>query len=81
MAFETSAQSPPVENAGGVSATLCNCAPPRYCRHIWSNPCNKGKSLCSLKRHQEALAAYERAVALKPDLAEAWLGRGYFRRA
>ncbi|MFZ0347753.1 MAG: tetratricopeptide repeat protein [Pseudolabrys sp.] len=52
-----------------------------YCRHIWSNPCNKGKSLCSLKRHQEALAAYERAVALKPDLAEAWLGRGYFRRA
>ena len=22
------------------------------------------------------MAAYERAVALKPDLAEAWLGRG-----
>ena len=29
-----------------------------------------------LKRHQEALAAYERAAALEPDLAEAWLGRG-----
>ncbi len=38
--------------------------------------CNKGKSLFKLKRHQEALAAYERAAALKPDLAEAWLGRG-----
>ncbi len=30
----------------------------------------------TLKRHDEALAAYDKALALKPDLAEAWLGRG-----
>jgi predicted TPR repeat methyltransferase len=29
-----------------------------------------------LKDHHEALAAYEKALALRPDLAEAWLGRG-----
>jgi predicted O-linked N-acetylglucosamine transferase (SPINDLY family) len=29
-----------------------------------------------LKRYDEALAAFDRALALKPDLAEAWLGRG-----
>jgi predicted O-linked N-acetylglucosamine transferase (SPINDLY family) len=27
-------------------------------------------------RHEEALAAYDKALSLKPDLAEAWLGRG-----
>ncbi len=29
-----------------------------------------------LKRYDEALAAHDKALALKPDLAEAWLGRG-----
>jgi predicted O-linked N-acetylglucosamine transferase (SPINDLY family) len=29
-----------------------------------------------LKRHDEAFAAYDKALALKHDLAEAWLGRG-----
>ena len=29
-----------------------------------------------LKRYDEAFAAYDKALALKPDLAEAWLGRG-----
>ncbi len=29
-----------------------------------------------LKRNDEALAAYDKALSLKPDLAEAWLGRG-----
>ena len=28
------------------------------------------------KRYDEAFAAYDKALALKPDLAEAWLGRG-----
>jgi predicted O-linked N-acetylglucosamine transferase (SPINDLY family) len=29
-----------------------------------------------LKRYDEAFAAYDKALGLKPDLAEAWLGRG-----
>ncbi len=30
----------------------------------------------TLKRYDEAFAAYDKALALKPDLADAWLGRG-----
>jgi tetratricopeptide (TPR) repeat protein len=29
-----------------------------------------------LKRYEEALVAYEKALSLKPDLENAWLGRG-----
>ena len=29
-----------------------------------------------LKHHDEAFAAYDKALSFKPDLAEAWLGRG-----
>jgi protein O-GlcNAc transferase len=29
-----------------------------------------------LKRHDEALAAYDKALSLSPRLAAAWLGRG-----
>ena len=29
-----------------------------------------------LKRYDEAIVAYDKALALKPDLAGAWLGRG-----
>ena len=29
-----------------------------------------------LKRYDDAFAAYDKALALKPDLPEAWLGRG-----
>ena len=32
--------------------------------------------LASLERHDQAVAAYDKALALKPDLPEAWLGRG-----
>jgi protein O-GlcNAc transferase len=35
-----------------------------------------GQVLSPLRRHNEALAAYDRAISLKPDLAEAWFGRG-----
>src|SRR5262249_46458512 len=35
-----------------------------------------GQVLSQLRRHNEALAAYDRTIALKPDLAEAWFGRG-----
>ena len=38
---------------------------------------NASKSLAELKRYDEALAACDRALALKPDLAEAWFGRGF----
>ena len=36
----------------------------------------RGNVFAELKRYDEAFAAYDKALALKPDLAEAWLGRG-----
>ena len=36
----------------------------------------RGNVFYDLKRYDEAFAAYDKALALKPDLAEAWLGRG-----
>ena len=36
----------------------------------------RAKSLAKLELHDQSLDAYDRALALKPDLAEAWLGRG-----
>ena len=35
-----------------------------------------GMFLPELKRYEEAFAAYDKALTLKPDLAGAWLGRG-----
>ena len=37
---------------------------------------NRGATLASLKRHEEALASYGRALALKPGFAEALQNRG-----
>jgi predicted O-linked N-acetylglucosamine transferase (SPINDLY family) len=37
---------------------------------------NKATALFELGRYDEAGAAYDKALALKPGLAEAWLGRG-----
>src|SRR4029077_15901376 len=37
---------------------------------------NRGNALGHLKRHAEALAAFDTALRLQPDLAEARLGRG-----
>lgn len=39
--------------------------------------CNRARSLHSLDRPEEALAAFEKALALRPNLAEAWIGRGH----
>ena len=36
---------------------------------------NKGKWLVELGRYDEALAASDKALALKPDLAQAWVAR------
>ncbi len=36
----------------------------------------RGGTLLELKRYEEALKAYNRAVELKPEYAEAWLGKG-----
>jgi predicted TPR repeat methyltransferase len=36
----------------------------------------QGNALYRLRRLDEALAAYEKALSLRPELAEAWLGRG-----
>ena len=37
---------------------------------------NRGNAFNSLKRFDEAYAAYDQALAINPNLAEAWLGRG-----
>ncbi len=37
---------------------------------------NRGNALSALGRRDEALAAYDQALALNPDRAEAQLGRG-----
>ena len=36
----------------------------------------RGNVLTDLRRYDEAIGAYDKALALKPDLAEAWNGRG-----
>ena len=36
----------------------------------------RGNVLSALRRSEDALTAFERAVALRPDFPEAWLGRG-----
>src|SRR5262249_21865057 len=36
----------------------------------------RGNAFRKLKRHDDALTAYDQALALKPDLAGAWVGRG-----
>src|SRR5262249_23076590 len=38
---------------------------------------NIGKRMSHLRRWDEALAAYDEAIRLKPDYAEAYHGRGY----
>ena len=35
-----------------------------------------GNALCELNRYDDAIASYEQAVAIKPDLHEAWNNRG-----
>lgn len=37
---------------------------------------NRGKTLASLKRYQQAIGAYQRAIELKPDYVEAWKNKG-----
>ena len=36
----------------------------------------RGNLLFALKRYADASSAFDRALALKPDLAQAWVGRG-----
>ena len=36
----------------------------------------RGNVFADLKGYDEALAAYDKAIAFKPDLAGGWLGRG-----
>src|SRR5262249_17056999 len=36
----------------------------------------RGNILTGLRRHDDAFAAFDKALAAEPDLAEAWLGRG-----
>jgi protein O-GlcNAc transferase len=40
-----------------------------------------GNVFSELRQEDDALLAYGKAVALQPDLAEAWLGRGHLLRA
>ena len=41
----------------------------------------RGNALLEQDKNEDALASYDRAVALKPDLAEAWRHRGHRARA
>ena len=44
---------------------------------LWQrHGCGRGNVFADLKRYDDAFAAYDKALALKPDLAEAWGGRG-----
>jgi protein O-GlcNAc transferase len=36
----------------------------------------KGNALNELKRYDEAIAHYDKALSLKPDYAEAWSNKG-----
>ena len=36
----------------------------------------RGNIFCELRRHDEAFAAYDKALSLEPGMAEAWLARG-----
>jgi tetratricopeptide (TPR) repeat protein len=38
--------------------------------------CNRGVTLYTLKRFEEALASYDRALTVRPDYAEALCNRG-----
>ena len=38
---------------------------------------NCGKALSDLGRNEEAIASYDKALAINPDLHEAWYSRGY----
>jgi tetratricopeptide (TPR) repeat protein len=43
---------------------------------FWEAWLGCGNALCDLKNHEQALAAFDKALALRPNLAAAWLGRG-----
>ena len=53
----------------GRHATVLSCA-------FGGCQVGRGNAFTGLKRYDEASASYDKAIALKPDLAEAWLGRG-----
>jgi len=36
---------------------------------------NRGNVLAAFKRYDDAIQSYERAIALKPDYSDAWLGQ------
>lgn len=38
---------------------------------------NRGNKLRNSQKYQEAIAAYERAIKIKPDYSEAWYGKSY----
>jgi tetratricopeptide (TPR) repeat protein len=38
--------------------------------------CGRGNVFRDLKRYDEAIAAYDKALTIRPDLEHAWLGRG-----
>ena len=42
-------------------------------RYPWNS---KGNLLCEQKRHEDALAAHEKAIALDADFAWPWNGKG-----
>ena len=60
------------------SSLTCDCALDPNCTLAWTG---KGRSLNGLKRYEEAVAAYDRALALDPTFALAAGNRAYPLRA
>ena len=48
----------------------------RLSEHDAGAHCNLGIGLRALQRHAEALASHDRAIALRPDFAQAYSNRG-----
>jgi tetratricopeptide (TPR) repeat protein len=71
------------QNYSIVDADALARAAEHYRRHTQANPTDAhafndlGNTLRELGRHDEALAAYGRALALNPDLAEAHFSRAF----
>ncbi|MDI6704493.1 MAG: tetratricopeptide repeat protein, partial [bacterium] len=38
---------------------------------------NKGVELGKLRRHKEAIKAFEKAIEINPQYAEAWVNKGF----
>ncbi|OUL27673.1 hypothetical protein BV372_25530 [Nostoc sp. T09] len=60
-----------------INTYVANIAEARTDSQIAQDFVNEGNDLGASKRYKEAIASYDKAIALKPDDADAWYGRGF----